>query len=593
LRYAIVLRLNREIAYNVLIALRFCLSERVFQSLKGPTVVTSRTSIKSLLSVAALAALSLLAGCGGGGAVTPSCADTHSCPVVVPPTPPLVINPGALNAYAGVPVVVTISSGVGPFQVFTSDATVLPVTQVVPGAAITLVPANVDADRAVTLTVRDAAGQTATVAVTVKATPLIGAMTITPANASLCGALGLPIGTVAICSGETASASLTLKGANALPIANRQVRFDVIQGPYSFALDREATVFAKTITVTTDQNGQAIVTIRSDAGVPTQVSLIRGTDITSGNRVDASFTILQSTSGTPSFSVSPPSASITGYYVNTCGGGSVSYVIYGGTAPYTVFASSLSGINLEVGDTRGQTVIVPRSGGSFSVVTSSSACAGTARTLLTITDATGRVIAATFDLIAGTVALPVAQDPNELLVTPKTANIVCTKGQVVVFTISGGTSPYIVATNRPNDTTVNGGNVTLTKELATGQEILVSIADAKSKVASATIKCDTPPTPIASLTFAPASVRTTPDGFGFCPMPFQSLVVSGGTGPFVASINVSSAVATVAITGTGVVTVTPSSATSVANGKVITISVVDTATGRNNTATATCGPPPP
>ncbi len=453
--------------------------------------------------MAALATLSLLAGCGGGGAVTPSCADTNSCPVVVPPVviPPLVVNPSTLNAYAGIPVVVTISSGVGPFQVFTSDATVLPVTQVVSGAAITLVPSNVDVDRPVTLTVRDAAGQTVGVAVTVKATPLIGAMTVTPANASLCGALGLPIGTVAICSGETASASLTLKGANALPIANRQVRFDVILGPYSFALDRDATLFAKTITVTTDQNGQAIVTIRSDAGVPTQVSLIRGTDIVSGNRVDASFTILQATSGTPAYSVSPAKASITGYYVNTCGGGSVSYVIYGGTAPYTVFASSLSGINLEVGDTRGQTVVVPRSGGAFSVVASSSACAGTSTTLLTITDATGRVITASFDLIAGTVALPVAPDPNDLLVTPPDARIVCARGSIVVFTISGGTSPFTVATDRPyvppaipettpsNGTTVSGANVRLNQPYPAGTVINIAVADAKSKTKAATITC--------------------------------------------------------------------------------------------------------
>ncbi len=453
--------------------------------------------------MAALAALSLLSGCGGGGAVTPSCADTNSCPVVVPPVviPPLVVSPGTLNAYAGVPVVVTIISGVGPFQVFTSDATVLPVTQVVPGAAITLVPTNVDADRQVLLTVRDAAGQSTTVAVTVKATPLIGAMTVTPANASLCGALGVPIGTVAICSGETASASLTLKSANALPISNRQVRFDVILGPYSFALDREATVFAKTITVTTDQNGQAIVTIRSDAGVPTQVSLIRGTDVSSGNRVDASFTILQATSGTPAYSVSPAKASITGYYVNTCGAGSVSYVIYGGTAPYTVFASSLSSISLESGNTRGQTVIVPRSGASFSAFSLGSACAGTSTTLLTITDATGRVITASFDLIAGTVALPVAPDPNDLIVTPPDARIVCTVGSVVVFTISGGTSPYTVATDRPyvppavaettpsNGTTVSGANVRLNQSFAPGTVINVAVADAKSKTKAATITC--------------------------------------------------------------------------------------------------------
>ena len=451
--------------------------------------------MKSLLTVVTLGLASLLYGCGGGGAVAPSCADNNSCPIAVPPTPPLVINPASLSAYAGIPVVVTISSGVGPFQVFTSDATVLPVTQVVPGAAITLVPSNVDVDKVVTLTVRDAAGQTATIAVTVKAAPLIGALTITPANASRCGALGLPIGTVAICSGETATASLTLKSANALPIANRQVRFDVILGPYSFALDREATVFAKTITVITDQNGQAIVTIRSDAGVPTQVSLIRGTDVTSGNRVDASFTILQSTSGTPAFSVSPANANITGYYANTCGGGSVSYVIYGGTAPYTVFAGSLNGgVYLEAGNTRGQTVIVPSSGGSFNVGASSTPCASASTTRLTITDATGRVITATFDLIPGTFVEPVV-NPLTLVITPPERRITCSKDRTVDFKISGGTPPYILEVDRPDVATVVPNTLvtiklTKTVPVPPTTTITLYVTDAKSVQANAKITCE-------------------------------------------------------------------------------------------------------
>ena len=567
-------------------------------------MVTSRTSIKSLLAVAALGLVSLIAGCGGGGAVTPSCADTNSCPVVVPPVviPPLVVNPGALNAYAGIPVVITISSGVGPFQVFTSDATVLPVTQVVPGAAITLVPTNVDADRSVTITVRDAAAQTVTVAVTVKATPLIGAMTVTPANASLCGALGLPIGTVAICSGETASASLTLKSANSLPIANRQVRFDVILGPYSFALDRDATLFAKTITVLTDQNGQAIVTIRSDAGVPTQVSLIRGTDITSGNRVDASFTILQTTSGTPAFSVSPAKNSISGYFVNQCGLGSASYQIYGGTAPYTVFSNSISFVVLEVGNVRGQSVVVSRSGGSFDAVALGGACSGTSTAIFTITDATGRVITASFDAIAGTVALPVAPAPNDLVVTPPDARIVCSDKSVVVFTISGGTQPYTVATDRPyvplisettpsNGTTVLGNAIRLNQTFAAGTVINVAIADARSKTIAAKISCIAPLSSTLNMT-QPAGQTAVATG-GFCnaaSLASVPVTVSAGTGPYNASLNVASTVASASVlnsSGTATVTIVPFSATSVTAGTSILVNAFDSL-GGSGLATVRC-----
>jgi hypothetical protein len=450
-----------------------------------------------------LALVTLLAGCGGGGAQDPFAVTP------VAPTPALVVNPGALNAYAGIPVVVTISSGVGPFQVFTSDATVLPVTQVVAGAAITLTASNVDADRGVTITVRDAVGQSVTVAVTVKATPLLGALTVTPATASQCGA-GASTGTgtstsssttVAICSGETATARITLKGANALPVANRQVRFDVIQGPYNFILDQAATQFAKTQTVTTDQNGQALVSLRSDAGVPSQVALIRATDVTSGNRVDASFTVVQSTNGTAAYSVSPAKATITGYYVNTCGAGSTSFQIYGGTAPYTVFANSIATVVLEVGSTRGQTVIVPVSGGAFNAVTLGGACAGTTTTLFTITDASGRVITASVDAVAGTVPLPTPAAPDELVITPPNARIACAAGSIVNFTISGGSQPYTIATDRPyvppatpettpsNGTSVNGSNVRLNQGFVAGTVITIAVSDVKSKTKTATITC--------------------------------------------------------------------------------------------------------
>ena len=122
-----------------------------------------KTSIKSLATVALLSVLALIAGCGGGGAKDP---------FATTPVPALIVSPGTLNVYSGTPAVVTINSGVGPFQVFSSDSVVLPVTQVVSGAAITLTANSVEAEKAVTLTVRDAYNQATSVSVTVKPSPL-------------------------------------------------------------------------------------------------------------------------------------------------------------------------------------------------------------------------------------------------------------------------------------------------------------------------------------------------------------------------------------------------------------------------------------
>jgi len=473
-------------------------------------VVSTKTSFKSLLALALLAMLALLAGCGGGGAKTPSCADTNSCPVA---TPPLVVNPTTLNVYPGVPVVLTISSGVGPFQVFSSDSTVLPVTQVVSGAAITMTANPIDgADRQVTITVRDAANQSVPIAATVKPAPLLSKLEITSVSNTQCPGLvgntgqGSPtadIGPrVSICTGETGAAQIFVRASNTSPVQNRQVRFDVLQGAYNFALDQNGTTLAKTATILTDQTGSAIVTVKADPSVQTQIALIRATDVLTGNRVDTWFTIVQSTAGVASFNVSPTTATIAGYYENTCGLGSTSYVIYGGVAPYNVFINSVALAVLEYGSTRGQSVVVPATNGAFNVVSLGGTCAGENTMVITITDATGRVINAQFKSIAGTIKLPTAPDPTDLIITPPTVSIVCNAGSILGYTITGGTGPYTIATDRPyvppaipetnpsnGVTVISGSAIRLNQTFVPGTIIRVSIADSKSKVATSVLTC--------------------------------------------------------------------------------------------------------
>ena len=363
-------------------------------------MVSTKTSIKSLATVALFSITAFIAGCGGGGAADP---------FAVPPAvviPPLVVSPSTLNVYAGTPVAITINSGVGPFQVFTSDSVVLPVTQVVSGAAITLTASNVAADTGVTITIRDAASQSTTVAVSVKTSPLLGALSITPTSNTTCaGATASVLDKAAICSGESGLASITVRSTNTAVLPNRQVRFDVVQGNYNFLINQAGTVLAKTYTLTTDQNGKADVVIRTDPGVPSGAALIRVTDLTSGNRVDSAFTIVQSTSGAATLSVIPPSYTGSGGFAQECVSFSGDYVIYGGAAPYTVTNGLPNAGTLSSGTSIGQVITVANQGGIFRFTSNAVAdgCGGF-KVPLTIADATGRITTVEFAVTAGSAA---------------------------------------------------------------------------------------------------------------------------------------------------------------------------------------------
>lgn len=454
-----------------------------------------RTSIKSLAGLALAATLSMLGGCGGGGATDPF----YVPPVAV--VPDLVVAPTALNLYAGVPAVVTITSGTGPFRVFSSDSLVLPVTQAVGGAAITLTASSVDAEKSVTLTVTDANGKTATVVATVKASPLLSSLTVTPRASSPCatGSSASGGGPASICSGESATASVTLKGSNSLPLANRQVRFDAVQGPYSFAVDQAATVFAKTLTALTDQNGQALVTLKSDV-VPSQVALIRATDVTSGNRVDGSFTIVELTNGSAVLSVVPPSYTVVGYYTGECPASSGDYVVYGGTAPYTVVSGLPNAVLLSSNSVSGQSVTVNRSGGIFTASNASSTGCGGYDSPLTITDAAGRAIVAHYLVQPGSKDRPTPPAPDTLALTPSNVTRLssagfCAAGQVF-FTISGGSPTYRVGASVAGFTAALGADgVTLTLSwgvttpFPATTSVNAIVLDSLGKVATATVSC--------------------------------------------------------------------------------------------------------
>src|SRR5512143_4352616 len=165
--------------------------------------------------VAVVGALALTA-CGGGSGAP----NNPYAPQPAPPGP-LAVLPAAATAYAGTPTTLTVTGGVAPYAAYSSDTSALPFSLAAGSNTIVLSPMPVGSSQSVTVTVQDSAGALAQSTVTVNPAPLINGMTITP-NAAACGVN-------AVCSGQTATASVTVTSPTAAGIPNRQVKFDVVQ----------------------------------------------------------------------------------------------------------------------------------------------------------------------------------------------------------------------------------------------------------------------------------------------------------------------------------------------------------------------------
>ena len=383
-------------------------------------LATSR--LRPVLTILGLFGLLALTACGGGSGAPNN-------PYVTPPvTPELVIAPKALTAYSGVPVTISIISGVAPYFAFTSDASILPVTQNVAGSTIVLLPNKVSADTEITITVQDSAGQNTTAKVTVSASTIFNALTFAPSGGD-CGAN--------LCSGQTGTATVVATGPGNVPLVGRQIRFDVVFGPFGITTTNPATPLVQTLTVATDNTGTAVAPIKAIANSPTQPAQIRATDVTSGQQQIANFTIVNSTTaGQSPLTVIPDTATITGALSTTCSTGfRIDYYIYGGNPPYTVsstFPASVVIVN----------PIVGFSGGFFEAITNGS-CVDPLE--FTIVDTSGKQVSAKLINKPGSGTPPV---PAALAIAPATVSDVC-GGKTYTFIISGGTPPYNVkqATN--------------------------------------------------------------------------------------------------------------------------------------------------
>lgn len=382
------------------------------------------------LAAVALGALAILGGCGGGSGAPNN-------PFAPPPTTPgpLSILPSAPTVFANTPTTLTITGGVPPYFVVSSNTAILPIGASVTNGTIVLLPANVLADTAVVITAQDSAGTKASATVTVKPAPIFNALTVTPASAA-CGANS-------VCSGQTATAKVTVTGAGGVGLPNRQVKFDVVTGAFAIESNDPAHPLVSTLTVVSDQFGVAQVIIQANASAPTQPALLRATELTTGNQQTAQFTIVQTINGAAVLSVVPSDANITGPDSVTCSSGfRIDYFIYGGTPPYRIsstFPNSVTLINSTVA----------ASGQPFSVITNGS-CVNPL--VFTIVDAIGLQTTATLENVPGTGAPPTAPGPA-LDATPSNQSVAACSGKTISVLITGGTPPYGVSASTVNSIT--------------------------------------------------------------------------------------------------------------------------------------------
>ena len=178
----------------------------------------------------------------------------------------------------------------------------MPVAANVTGSQVVLVANNVEADVTLAVTIKDAGTQSVPVTIVVRPAPLFSGLTVL-ASGSDCGSSNL-------CSGATGTAAVTAKGIAGAPLPGRQIKFDVVYGPFAIQTTNPAAPLAQTLTVVTDANGIARVGIQSAVDATTQPAQVRATDLDGGQQITGNFTVVNNTT-TSAITVIPAKATIT------------------------------------------------------------------------------------------------------------------------------------------------------------------------------------------------------------------------------------------------------------------------------------------
>ena len=489
--------------------------------------------LRTALALLGIAGIVTLAGCGGGSGAPNN-------PYLPPPPiiPDLKLYPAVATAYPGVPLTLTVYGGVPPYRAFTTNATVLPVANLVSGDTIVLLANPVSELTVVNVGVLDAVGSIfeQDSIITVQPAPLLPSnITVTAnPNPACSGTDGN------LCSGGTGTATVRVTGPTGVGVKGRSVKFDVVQGQFSIVSTNPAQPLVSALTVVTDTNGNAVVVLSVPADTPTQTGIIRATDVTTGSQITGSFQILQVTIGGSVLSVLPTgNTTITGPDNTRCSSGvTVTNYIFGGTPPYQV------AVNFPQYVTLGG-VPVLASGGAFTTTTNGGCFINLT---YVITDATGRTIPSgaypTVTNQLGTTP-PAPPPPTTLIATPGAiAKANCVPSNTFQFILTGGTPPFSVVTSSTTSSTsvvlspqtgITAGQAVTVSGMTSPAATTITAFDASIPRQSTTVTIDCsgapPPPQPPALVIAPINYNYSSVQNG-CVNQTSNFVVTGGTPPY-------------------------------------------------------------